>query len=825
MRVLKFGGTSVGSVQSIEQLKNIVWDTQNKQNEALIIVVSAMGGITDALILAAKFAEKGNEQYKTDLKNIYNRHIKAAEVLLQKAPQLLAQFQEFLTPKTNNLENLLNGVFLIQELSARTLDCVSAYGEAVSSVLVSLYFQQFTDKKTYFINSIETIKTDASFGGAKVDFETTNANLQKATQHATPQTVYVMGGFIGSTAQGVVTTLGRGGSDYTAAIVGAAISASEIEIWTDVDGVMTADPRKVKKAFSIAHMTYEEALEMSHFGAKVLHPPTVQPALNAQIPISIKNTFNPNFAGTFIHFQEAKTTRNLPVKGISSIAEVALLSVSGSGMIGVTGIASRLFGALAAAHINIILITQASSEHSICFAVKPPDALPAEQAIHKAFSLEIQANIIEKVKIETQLSVVAVIGSNMKNTVGVSGNLFSALGKNGVNVRAIAQGSSELNISVVIDKTHENKALNALHEAFFLSDTKQIPLFVVGATGLIGSTLLSQIAEHLPHLKTHKQLEIKIIGLANTQKMLIDEQGINPTLFSQAQWTQNAQVSDIHFFIQKMYELNLPNCIFVDCTANDIVVPFYPTILKNNIAIVTPNKTANSGSYQQYLDLKNTAQLHKTKFLYETNVGAGLPVINTLNNLIQSGDQLIKIEAVLSGSLSYIFNNFSTQKSFYDCVQAAQQKGYTEPDPRIDLSGKDVARKVLILTRESGQQIEFENIKIQNILPQACIEANTIADFFEALQQNENHFQAMLHNAQTQNGVLRFLATITKQNATIELKIVDAQNPFYSLSGSDNMIVFTTERYKERPLVIRGPGAGAEVTAAGVFADIISIAN
>jgi len=817
IKVLKFGGTSVGTAASIEEVGKIVNKTAQECDKA-IIVVSALGGVTDALIDTAQKAKEGDESYRDQLDEIYYRHRKTAEQLLQ--PLVFSRIQPYLKEQTRNLENLLYGVSLIKELSPRVLDTVMSYGETMSSFIIAEYLiQSLEGKKVKHLDSKQLIKTDSEFGSAAVNFEQTNANLIEATTE-TP-CIYIMGGFIASNRHNVVTTLGRGGSDYTAAIVGAAVHADEIEIWTDVDGVMTADPRKVKKAFSLTRMTYEEAMEMSHFGAKVIHPPTIQPALDRKIPLRIRNTFHPEFEGTLITAQSVPDEH--PVKGITSIAEIALVSLQGSGLIGVTGIAGRLFSALAKHRVNIILITQASSEHSISFAIKPQDTERAYQSIAQEFALEMRSHLVEEPLIETGLSVVAVIGANMRNSVGVSGRMFRALGINGINIRAIAQGSSELNISTVIPKTDVGKALNALHEAFFLSDTISLHLFLVG-TGLIGATLLEQILRQKDYLLHHQQVEVKLIGIANSRKMLFDPEGIDLSKW-RIQMEASSENTDLSGFVAGMLQLNLPNSIFVDCTANPLPVTYYRQILSANISVVTPNKIANSGSYADYLDYRRLSLKRGGKFRYETNVGAGLPIISTLTDLLKSGDEVLKIEAVLSGSLSFIFNNFTPQTSFSNIVKQAQELGFTEPDPRDDLSGKDMARKVLILSREIGHVLEIEDILIENILPEPCIKAKTVDDFYLALELSNPQFATMQQKANDEGKRLRFIAIIDKEQTSVSLQAVSADNPFYQLSGSDNMIVFTTARYLSRPLVVKGPGAGAEVTAAGVFAEIISLAN
>ncbi len=815
MKVLKFGGSSVAKAERIQQVKDIIKNIHEKEDK-LVIVVSALGGVTDMLLNTAKRAVAGDEHYREMIDDLRYRHRRTAESLFNEGES--KAFLSFLKEKIRNLEKLLDGVFLIKELSPRTLDRVASFGELVSSFMVAQYVQKFLPNVQH-ADSRTLLKTNSDFMGAKVNFEQTNTNLQAA--FSAEKGIYIMGGFIASNEDGITTTLGRGGSDYTAAIVGAALDANEIQIWTDVNGVLTADPRKVKKAFSLQSMTYEEALEMSHFGAKVIHPPTVQPALDKQIPIRIKNTFQPDSEGTFI---STNSQDNRPVKGISSISQIALLSVQGSGLIGVTGIAGRLFNALSKAKVNIILITQASSEHSICFAVKPNDAETAKTAIEQEFAFEMRDHLIEAVSIENDLCVVAIIGSNMKNTIGISGRMFQALAKNGVNVRAIAQGSSELNISAVISKTDESKSLNALHEAFFLSDTKSIHLYIVGATGLIGSTLLQQINRQKQYLKDTQSLEMKVVAVTNSRQMFFDDDGIETEDYA-AFLEANGEKANLDAFVERMISLNLSNSIFVDCTASQLPTPHYENILTESISIVTPNKIANSGSIDKYLSYKELSRKYRVQFLYETNVGAGLPVISTLKDLLQSGDQIIQIEAVLSGSLSFIFNNFANGERFSEIVKVAKEKGYTEPDPRDDLSGMDVARKVLILAREIGQHIELDDIEVENILPKACNEAATVEEFFTALTDNDAHFEQLRDAAAANGKVLRFLATIQANKTSVALKEVSPDNPFYQLSGSDNMIVFTTARYQERPLVVKGPGAGAEVTAAGVFAEIITTSN
>ena len=815
MRVLKFGGTSVGSVESIRAIIDI---TKNllAQKEEVAIVFSAMGGVTNQLIEMAKLAKNNNPGFADILAQIEKRHFDTAKSLLNVKYQSKVIANIKLT--LNELEDILHGISLLNELSKRTLDLVMSYGERLSSYMVFEAMRQ-EGIDCEFLDSRTLVKTDNNFGAARVNYSLTNANIENYFKsHSKTQLIT---GFIGSTEQNETTTLGRGGSDYTAAIIGSALNCQEIQIWTDVDGMMTADPRKVKKAFTISKVSYIEAMELSHFGAKVIYPPTLQPAFAKNIPIKILNTFNPTHAGTLISKETDKN--GYPVKGLSSINEVALLNVQGSGMVGEKGVAGRLFNTLAKHSINIILITQASSEHSICFAIDPTDADEAKRILDDEFMIELQNGKLDQIIIEKGLSVIAIVGENMKLTPGISGRMFSALGRNGVNVVAIAQGSSEYNLSVVVPKEDLNKAMNALHDSFFLSETKTMNLFVVGV-GLIGSTLLEQIHKQAAYLENKKSLVVNVVGLANQATMLFNENGISIDNWKEELANSN-QKSDLAEFVKTMKALNLPNCVFVDNTASKELPSFYNGILDESISVVTPNKTANSGTYIQYLELQNTARKRGVSFLYETNVGAGLPVINTLKDLLLSGDQIIRIEAILSGTLSYIFNNFKSGVKFKDVVWEAKQKGYTEPDPRDDLSGMDVARKILILSRETGLPMEMNDIVIEQILPESSVKAKTIDEFFTSLENENAFFENKLNTAQKEGKVLRFIAKLEDGKASISLQSVDANHPFYSLSGSDNIISFTTERYKERQLVVKGPGAGAEVTAAGVFADIIHISN
>jgi aspartokinase/homoserine dehydrogenase 1 len=815
MKVLKFGGTSVGSSNSMKGVVEILLSYKKKKEE-FAVVFSAMSGITNLLVEVSRNASETDQHYLQILKEIENKHINTVKDLIHVKVQsrVIANIKMLI----NELEDLLHGVFLLKELSLRTQDLVLSFGERLSTCIMHEYIRQ-SGIPSDFLDARELIKTDNNFGSARINFKVTDRNIKEYFKKH--KAVQCITGFISSTEKNETTTLGRGGSDYTASVIGAALNADEIEIWTDVDGVMTADPKKVKRAFTLPAISYIEAMEMSHFGAKVIYPPTLQPAFNKKIHIRIKNTFNPSFEGTLI--SEKTNGHDYLIKGISSIQNIALISLQGSGMVGVPGVSARLFGSLAKQQINVILITQASSEYSICFAIEPKDINKAKKVIEEEFEVEINAKKIDAVHIESNLSIVAIIGDNMRNTPGISGKLFTAMGRNGINVSAIAQGSSELNLSVVINQNDLSKALNALHEAFFLSELKTLNLFVVGV-GLIGGTLMKQIQKQANYLLKEKSLKINVVGMGNSKKMLLESNGINLNSW-QEKLNKNGTKMKLDSFVEQMIELNLQNSVFVDCTSSKEVIINYEAILDSSISIVTPNKLANSGLYKDYAKLQKSAFKHGVKFLYETNVGAGLPVINTLKDLKYSGDKILKIEGILSGTLSYIFNTFKGDKKFSDVVKEAKEKGFTEPDPRDDLNGMDVARKILILAREADAELEFNDVKVENILPEACRKAKTVDDFFVELEKNNKIFEKLRNDADRKNKVLRFIAKLENGKATVNLQSVDSSHPFYSLSGSDNMISFTTERYKERPLVIKGPGAGAEVTAAGVFAELISISN
>jgi len=816
MKVLKFGGTSVGSSDSIKLVGDIL-RRYHDTGQPVIVVVSAMKGITNLLIDIGSWAVAGDlNQVNSGILELQNRHFEAVKKLLpiKDQSQVLAHTKRLV----NELEEIIHGVTLLKELSPRSQDLILSFGERFSSYIISNYLKHL-GIPSQSVDSRELIRTDHQFGSAAVDFETTNQSILAHFENFTG--IPVVTGFIASNDHGQTTTLGRGGSDYTAAILAAALNAEEIEIWTDVDGVMTADPNLVSRAFSLTALSYVEAMELTHFGAKVIYPPTLQPAFARNIPLRIRNTFNPEFEGTVISRQAHAP--DMPIKGISSIKEIALVNVQGSGMVGVPGVASRLFGALGKARVNIVLITQASSEHSICFAINPNQASVAQQTLEQEFSFELKSGKIDPILIENDHSIVAIIGENMRRTPGIADKLFGALGKNGINVVAIAQGSSELNVSVVIDQRNLPKALKVLHGAFFLQNTRLLNLFMVG-TGLIGKTLLKQLNKQFDFFYNQRLLEIRLIGVANSRKMLVDNDGIAIDNW-QEPLDSKGEPTDLQAFVGKMQELNLPNSIFIDNTAGSAVPDIYLEVLGSSVSIVTPNKVANSQSMENYQSLQKAAFRKQVKYLYETNVGAGLPVIKSLNELILSGDTITRIEGVLSGTISYIFNSFDGSKKFSEIVKEAQQKGYTEPDPRDDLNGMDVARKILILAREVGLSLELKDVLIEPLLAPACFEADSVEEFFVALEQQDPAMAAKIEDAARQDKVLRYIATLENGKASINLVPVGGDHLFYSLSGSDNIIAFSSDRYSEKPLLIRGPGAGAEVTAAGVFADLIEVSD
>ncbi|WP_413998750.1 bifunctional aspartate kinase/homoserine dehydrogenase I [Flavobacterium sp. W1B] len=814
MKALKFGGTSVANAQNIKLVLNIVLN-QAKQDK-LVVVVSALSKVTDLLQLAAIKAAEKDESYKEIVSEIEKKHLDTLKELIPVSEQsgLLSHVKRII----NHLETLLDGCFLLGELSRRTSDTILSFGELLSSYIIAEAVKQ-NFKNSSYKDSRELIKTNNNFGKALVNFEVTNQLITDFFASNESQVV-VIPGFIASSLDGITTTLGRGGSDYTAAIIAAALDASDLEIWTDVNGMYTANPKIVKQAQPIASISYQEAMELSHFGAKVLFPPTIQPVLKKNIPIHIKNTFEPEASGTCI--SNSGIHNSNPIKGISHIDNITLITLEGPGMIGVTGSSKRLFEVLSQENINVIFITQASSEHSICIGILNTDADVAENAINKAFEIEILQNKIDSCIVEKNLCITALVGENMKNHQGLSGKMFSTLGKNNVNIRAIAQGASERNISVVINERDVKKALNTLHERFFEDNTKQLNLFVMGV-GNVGEKFIEQINQQKKFLKDNLKINLRVIALSNSRKMHFDEDGID--LKSWQSVLGNSKEANKELFIEKVKELNLRNSIFVDITANETVSETYEHYLRENVAVVTCNKIACSSAYDNYKNLKNLSRKFNAPFLFETNVGAGLPIIDTVKNLVASGDKVNKIQAVLSGSLNFIFNNFDKNNPFHEVVKEAGVQGFTEPDPKIDLSGIDVARKILILIRESGYQMEIEEIANESFMPTACLETNSNETFFESLMDHSAHFEEIHAEALRKESRLKYVAQFENGKASVGLQFIPKDHPFYNLEGKDNIVLFYTDRYVDQPLLIKGAGAGAAVTASGIFADVIRIGN
>jgi bifunctional aspartokinase / homoserine dehydrogenase 1 len=813
MQVLKFGGSSVANAKNMNQVVSIVLEAVKK--EALVLVVSAMGGVTDALLQTGSLAETGDESYQQILKGLEQKHLDAVRELLpiQQQSACLSQVKQ----KFNELEAISDGVFLLGELSDRTKDRMVSYGELLSSLILAAKFQSIPHEQ-HWIDARNLIKTNSNHGNAIVDFGKTNA-LMAAYFQQHPARLYIAPGFIASDHQNHTTTLGRGGSDYTAAIFAAAVGASVLEIWTDVSGMMTADPRLVANAKPIQHISYQEAMELSHFGAKIIYPPTIQPVMTAHIPVWVKNTFAADEHGTLI--ENGTSINDSIIRGISSVNKISLLSLEGSGMVGIPGFSKRLFESLANQSVNVILITQSSSEHSICVGINDADTDKAKAAIDLMFSHEIQTGRVEPLKVEKGLSIVALVGEQMKSHPGISGKMFGVLGRNGINVRAIAQGSSEKNISAVLSSIDVQKAINVLHEEFFETTYKQLNVFIAG-TGNVGGKLLAQLQKQYQYLLEHLRLQIRVVGLANSKRILVQEEGIDLDNWKSA--LQDAPDGSIHQFVEQIRTLNLRNSVFVDVTANADVAAVYGKLLTRSISVVACNKIACSSAYSSYLQLKQQAREYNAKFLFETNVGAGLPVIGTLNDLLRSGDAITKIQAVLSGTLNFVFNHYNGTKPFAQVVRQAQAEGYTEPDPRLDLGGTDVMRKIMILARESGRQIEMENISNEYFLPASCFEGS-VEDFYTEMEKQEPHFKAIYEAAAAKHCKLKFVATYDNGKAAVGLQHIPAESDFYHLYGKDNLVLFYTERYPEQPLVVKGAGAGADVTASGVFADIIRVAR
>lgn len=819
MKVLKFGGTSVGSAENINKVISIL--KKYTEKNTVICVVSAVGGITDKLIAVGELAKNENENYTDAFNEIKQIHIDLInELIPNKNKNVLTQVEK----KLQALKSLLDGIYLINEVSPKTTDKLLSFGELLSSYIISETLKsRAIDSELK--NAQELIITNSNFTKADIDYRITNTKIRDYF-NTDNHRITILPGFISKSKNGETTTLGRGGSDFTASVIAAALKVEQLEIWTDVSGMYTANPKIVKQAFPIKKISYQEAMELSHFGAKVLYPPTVQPVLDLNIPIVIKNTLDPKAYGTHISkrvtSEKTSVNGNNPVKGISTINNIALFTLQGNGMVGIPGFSKRLFETLAQEKINVILITQASSEHSICFGIDIKDADLAKTSIDTTFENEISLHKIDPIIVEKDLSIIALIGDNMKNHQGISGKMFSTLGKNNINVRAIAQGASEKNISAVIAEKDVKKALNSLHEVFFEGNIKRLNVFIIGV-GNVGEKLVEQIKLQNQYLKNNLKINLRVIGLSNSRTMVFNEEGI--ALDSWKEQLQQGEKASLQGFLNTVKKLNLRNSIFVDVTSNSELANIYPKYLKHSIAIVACNKIACSNDYKYYKQLKRISLKFNAPFLFETNVGAGLPVIDTLNNLIASGDKITSIKAVLSGSLNFVFNNLDETKHFHDIVKQAQEEGYTEPDPRIDLSGVDVARKILILVRESGIEMNLKDIENISFLTKSNLESDSVEDFYATLIKDDAHFQKLVASAKANNCQLKYVAEFNNGKAKVGLQEIPEGHPFYNLEGKDNIVMFYTKRYPEQPMIIKGAGAGADVTASGLFADIIRIGN
>lgn len=806
MKILKFGGTSVGSCENVRRIGRIV----RNEKEDVVVVVSALGGVTDVLLNMAKTAVSGTV-LTSEMSAIRSRHTEMIATLFGQAE--VDAIEAKLEPLFEELEKIIQGVGLIGELTPKTLDKVVGFGERFSSVLIG----QFLNVR--LIDSSALIRTDRTFGRANVDFEKTYSLIRSAFEGF--EGVAVAPGFISSAGNGVMTTLGRGGSDYTAALFAAALNVEKLEIWTDVDGFMTADPRVISKAYPIPSLTYSEAMELSHFGAKVIYPPTILPVYQKGIPIQIKNTLHPEADGTLIG-KDDLNWGNRPIKGISSISGITLITVQGLGMIGVTGISMRLFGALAQKEISVVLISQASSENSISFAIDSHYTDVAKAAINKEFEREIVSGRISKITIEDGLSIVAIVGERMKQSAGIAGKLFQTIGTNGINVVAIAQGASEQNISWVVKSSDLRKTLNVVHESFFLSPFIELNIFLVGV-GTVGRDLLNQIEQQQSKLMKEHRLKMRLAGVANSRNMIFNRDGIELAKVGELLEASDVK-SDLTEFHKTIVEMNMFNSVFVDCTANAAIAKHYKNFLNSYISVVAANKVAASSAYSRYHDLKETAKKRGVKFLFETNVGAGLPLISTINDLRRSGDKILRIEAVLSGTLNFIFNTLSADIPLSKAILMAKEAGFAEPDPRIDLSGIDVVRKLVILARESGYALEKEDVDKEAFIPQKYFDSS-LEKFWETIPEMDAFFEEKRQELEKNNQKWRFVGTFEEGKAGVALHTVDASHPFFDLEGSNNIVLLTSERYNEYPMQIKGYGAGAAVTAAGVFADLIKVSN
>ena len=810
MKVLKFGGTSVGSVESILSLKAIV--EKEAQEQPIIVVVSALGGITDKLIATSVLAQKGDEAWKDEFQAMVERHHKMIDTIITD-PRKREQLFNIVDSLFEQLRSIYFGVYLIHDLSKKTQDAIVSYGERLSSNIVATLVQ---GAKWY--DSREFIKTMRKNHKNTLDSELTNRLVRRTFSDL--QRISLVPGFISKDRDtDEITNLGRGGSDYTAAIIAAALDADILEIWTDVDGFMTADPRVIKTAYTIKELSYIEAMELCNFGAKVVYPPTIYPVCVKNIPIRVKNTFNPDSEGSIIKQKVANNDK--PIKGISSINGTTLITVAGLSMVGVIGVNRRIFTALADNGISVFMVSQASSENSTSIGVRDQDAAEAVEVLNSEFAKEIETGAMFPMHAESGLATIAVVGENMKHVPGIAGKLFGTLGKAGISMIACAQGASQTNISFVVKSEHLRKALNAIHDSFFLSEYKVLNLFVCGV-GTVGGQLLEQIHDQYEELKRTKRLKLNVVGIATSKKALFNRDGID--LANYRELLADAPESNDKKLRDAIIEMNCFNSVFVDCTASKDVAEIYQPLLEHNISVIAANKIAASSSYEKYALLKETALARGVFFRYETNVGAGLPIIGTINDLRNSGDVILKIEAVLSGTLNFIFNELSADVTMSEAVRRAKEQGYSEPDPRIDLSGKDVIRKLVILAREAGYKVEKTDVEAHLFIPDEFFEGS-IEEFWKNLPQLDADFEARRKQLDAEGKRWRFVATFDHGKLSVALKEVDSTHPFYNLQGSNNIVALTTERYREYPMLIQGYGAGASVTAAGVFANIMSIAN
>ncbi|MDD4776995.1 MAG: bifunctional aspartate kinase/homoserine dehydrogenase I [Fermentimonas sp.] len=812
MKVMKFGGTSVGNPESLQQVKDII----TKEKEPVIVVVSALAGVTDRLLLAADFALKSNPGYKTLLDEITEKHRIVIEKLgfsdEEKQPLVKKTEQLF-----DELQNILRGVFLIGDLSQKTSDKIVSYGERLSSIILN---SLITGSQLY--DSTKFIKTNKQFKNHIPDLSRSNELIRQTFSEMPPPNIAIVPGFISSSIDDDdITNLGRGGSDYTAAIIAAAMDATMLEIWTDVNGFMTADPKIINSAYVIDELSFIEAIELSNFGAKVIYPPTIFPVYHKNIPIYVRNTFHPEEKGTLI--RDIKPTSNGKIiKGISSINDTALITIQGLGMVGVIGVNKRIFTALADNGISVFIVSQASSENSTSIGVRSQDAPLSQNVLNKEFAHEIAMGSINEIIVEYDLATIAIVGQNMKHVPGIAGKFFGALGRNGISIVALAQGAGETNISCVISKTDLRKSLNVVHDSFFLSPYQELNLFVIG-TGTVGSKLIEQIRKQLSTLKEQNKLRINIVGIANGRKALFNREGVSLDGYYETLMDKGVKSSP-EYIRNEIIKMNIFNSVFVDCTASPAIAELYGELMSRNISVVTANKIAASSDYQNYSYLKETSRKAGVKFLFETNVGAGLPIINTMNSLINSGDKIVKLEAVLSGTLNFIFNTFSEEVPFSKAVRMAVDAQFAEPDPRIDLSGLDVTRKLVILSREAGAKANQSDVVKKLFIPDKYFEGS-LEEFWETVPELDESFEVRRKELAKQGKRLRFVASYDNGACEVGLREVESGHPFYDLEGSNNIIMITTERYNEYPMVIKGYGAGASVTAAGVFSDIISIAN